>query len=292
MKLIGNTGSIKKNTNRLISTSFSDWSSVRDGTFIKFDGDSHFYTASHTEKRTFLKDYFVLQPSILQIKEDCGVNINEGDTLNISFKEYELVSLYKIISSGKGYRVGDHITIGEGTASLSIVDHTLNSTVLEISKIGAEGEIVEVNIINRGKYIDPPNNVVSLKGGIGSGASAEVSYKLADHRTFIERDVQSIEFKEGATLIYLIYPLPSGIKEGKLSIEKWEIILTTPLKGENKINHSFQITRDFTPNYGFPLIAKNALNQEMFINHILGVLDQRIAGLEERIKDLENKNKN
>lgn len=289
MKLIGNIGNIKKNTNRLISTSFSDWSAVRDGTFIKFDGDSHFYTASHTEKRTFLKDFIVFKPNVLKVDEDCGVNINEGDTLNISFKEYELATLYKIISSGKGYRVGDHVTIGEGVASLNIQDHTLNSTVLEISKVENNGEITEVTIINRGKYIDPPNKITPLKGGIGSGASAEVSYKLTDHRTFINRDIQSIEFKGSSTFVTLVYPLPDGIKEGKLSVEKWEILLTTPLKGENKVNQTFQITRDFTPNYGMPLIAKNSLNQELYINHVLGVLDQKIAELEGRVKELEKK---
>lgn len=289
MKIIGNIGSIKKDTHRLISATFSDWSTIRDGTFIKFDGDSNFHIASHTEKRVFLKDFSVLKPNILQINEDCGVSIGVGDSLNISFKEYELAVLYKIISSGKGYRIGDHVTVSDGIASLNIQDHTINSTILSVSKIGAEGEIIEVNIINRGKYIEPPGKITSLKSDIGSGASAEVSYRLTDHRTFIERDVENVEYKGTNTFLHLVYPLPAEIKEGKLSVEKWEIVLTANYRGENKINQSFEITRDFTPNYKMPLIARNSQNQELFINHHLAFLDQKLAELEERIKSLEKK---
>ena len=87
MKTIGNIGSVRKNSNRIISTSYSDWSAIRDGTFVKFDNDFGFYTVTRTEKRVFLKDFIVVESNILQINEDCGVNVCEGDSLNISFKE-------------------------------------------------------------------------------------------------------------------------------------------------------------------------------------------------------------
>lgn len=288
MKIVGTMGSIRKGDNKIISATFSDWSAIREGTFIKFNNDSQFYIAAHSEKRTYLKDFIVLESSVIKINEDCGVNINEGDTLYISYKEYELSTIYKIISAGKGYKIGDQLTLSGGVPSLNITDNTLNSTKFIVSKIGEEGEIGELDIINRGKYIDAPSQITDLKGGLGSLASLEVGFKLTDHRSFIERDVQKIEFKSAATIINLMYSLPGGIKEGKLSIEKWEIILSSNYQGENRIAAPFQITRDFTPNYKIPLITKNSLNQELIVNHALTLLDKKIMELENQIKELKN----
>ena len=66
MKIIGNTASIKKDTNKLISTTFSDWSAIRDGAFIKFENDSNFYTASRTEQRTYIKDFDVVSAHVIK----------------------------------------------------------------------------------------------------------------------------------------------------------------------------------------------------------------------------------
>lgn len=285
MKLIGNIGSIKKNSNRLISSTYSDWSGVREGSFIKFNDDFHFYTVSHTEKRIFLKDYTVLQPNIIQINEDCGININVGDSLNISFKEYEL-NTWKIISSGRGYRIGDQLTLDGGVASLNTADNTLNSSVITVTQVSNEGQIAEINITNRGKYLTPPNNNTNLKGGSGTGSSIEITFKITDHRTFTERDVEKVEFKNAETVIYLVYALPAGTKEGKLSIEKWEIILSSNYSGETNINETFEIIRDFTPYCKIPLLSMNSKNQELTFNKSMAILDQRIAELEEKIRKI------
>ena len=287
MKIIGTIGSIRKNSNKLISATFSDWSAVREGTFIKFNDDSQFYIVSHTEKKIFLKDFVLFKPTILQVNEDCGININEGDSLNISYKEYEINTIYKILIAGQGYRIGDHLTLGGGTASLNITYHTLNSAIINVDKIGGNGEILEFSLVNKGKYIESPPTTTDLKGGHGSGTSIEVGYKLTDHRSFIERDVLKVEFQGSSTLVYLVYGLPAGIKEGKLSIEKWEIVFSSNYTGENRTTQPFQVTRDFTPNLRIPLMAKNSQNQELMTNHGFAVLDKKIAELEARIKELE-----
>ncbi len=287
MKIIGTIGSIKKNSNRLVSATFSDWSAVREGTFIKFNDDPHFNIVSHTEKKIFLKDFVLVKPTVLQINQDCGVNINEGDSLNISYKEYEVNTIYKILIAGQGYKVGDDLTLGGGVASLNITDHTLNSAVINVDKVGTNGEIFAFSLINKGKYLESPPTITDLKGGFGGGASIEVGYKLTDHRSFIERDVSKIEFQGSSTLVHLVYGLPTGIKEGKLSIEKWEIVFNSNYTGENKVTQPFQVTRDFTPNLRIPLIAKNSQNQELMTNHGFAMLDKKIAELEERIKKLE-----
>lgn len=288
MKLIGSIASIKQNTNAIISTTYSDWSAIRNGTFIKFDDDFNFYTVSHVEKRTFIKDFVVLRPSVLQINENCGLNIGEDDSLTISYKEHELNIIYKLISAGRGYRVGDFLTLNGGIASINIIDNTLNSSVIMVNKVGENGEIIEYQIHNRGKYLTAPiDPIITLNGGFGSGASIECSFKLTDHRSFIERDVQKIEFKNAETLVYLHYALPANITEGKLSITKWEIILTSNYAGETKINRPFQIIRDFTPNYKIPLLAPNSVNQELIFNHAIITLDKKIAELEGKIKKLE-----
>lgn len=289
MKLIGNIGSIQKNSNRLVSSTYADWSGVREGTFVKFNNDFHFYTVSHTDSRTFLKDFIVKQPNVLQINEDCGINIGVGDNLNISFKEYELTSC-KIIGSGRGYRIGDKLTLEGGNVSLNVRDNTLHSCDITVTQVASDGQIVEINISNRGKYLTVPSQHVGLQGGFGAGATAEVSFKLTDHRTFIEKDVKQVEFKNAATLITLEYPLQAEVIEGKLSIEKWEIILSSNYLGETNVNETFEIIRDFTPYCKIPLLVPNSKNQELTFNNSMAILDKKIAELENKIKILENKN--
>lgn len=287
MKIIGTIGSIKQHSNKLISTTYSDWSAVREGSFIKFDDDIHFYTVSHLEKKTYLKDFVVVDSSVIQVNENCGANINPEDSLYISYKEYEISTINKIIGAGTNYKVGDRLNLAGGKASINTRDNTLNTGEITVNKIGNSGEILEVSISNHGKYIDTPPLITSLQGGNGQNATIEFSYRLSDHRTFIERDVESVEFKSAETIIHLVYGLPNGIKEGKLSIEKWEITLTSNYTGITKINHPFQVIRDFTPNYKMPLIAQNVVNQELIYNHTIAILDRKIAELEKRIKELE-----
>lgn len=289
MKIIGTIGSIKKDSNKIISATFSDWSAVREGSFIKFDNDSDFNIVSHAEQKTYIKSFVLVQPNILRVNEDCGANINEEDSLNISYKEQELSTVYKIISAGHGYKEGDHVTLGGGVASLNLIDHTLNSATFIVTKIGGGGEILDLKVINNGKYIETPDKITALNGGSGASASVEVGFKLADHRSFIERDVQKVEFKGSDTIIHLVYGLPDGIKEGKLSLDKWEIVLKSNYTGENKTKQNFQVTRDFTPNLRIPLIAKNSQSQELTVNYALALLDKKITELEEKIVCLESK---
>ena len=283
MKIIGTTGSIKSNSNKITSTTNADWSAIREGTFIKFDNDYCFYTVAKVEKKLFLKSFELIAPNILKINEDIGVNICEDDFVKISYKEYELNTVHKIVSSGKGYKNGDRITLSGGINSLNIQDNTLNPTILEVINIGEGGEIKEVKINQRGLYIEPPGVLNSVNGGTGSGCSVEVSFKLIDFRSFAEKDVQKIEFKSAETYLYLVYPLPKGIKEGKISAEKWELTLSTEYPGDTKLNQPLEIIRDFTPNYNIPLVAKNSLSSYITTNQALTLIDKKLKELEDKI---------
>jgi len=288
MKIIGNIGSIRQGSNRIVSSTYADWSAVREGTFVKFDGDVSFYTASYVEKRTFLKAFSAVKSNILLINENCGNNLTAGDTLVISYKEYELNTIYKIINGGSGYKLGEELVVAGGVASLNQVDNTLNSTLLSVIRVGKNGEILELQVKNRGKYFTIPQQITELKGGSGAGAIVETSFKLADHRSFIERDVEKVEFKSSETNVYLVYGLPPGITEGKISVEKWEMVLSSEYAGETKTNQPFQISRDVSPHYKIALLSKNAPNQEIYVNNAIIKLENKIMELEKRIKRLES----
>lgn len=179
-----------------------------------------------------------------------------------------------------------------GVPSINTRDNTPNSAAFSVVRAGVKGEILELHITNRGKYITAPNHSASIKGGSGNGATIEADYKLCDYRSFIERDIEKIEFKSSETIMSLLYPLPEGIKAGKFSVDKWEIVLTSNYHGESKNNAAFQVIRDFTPNYGVPLLAQNAANQELIFNHTITFLDGKIKELEERIVKLEKAKSN
>jgi len=68
---------------------------------------------------------------------------------------------------GSGYVVGDVLTLSGGTST--------TAATLTVMKVGGAGEIELLEITERGVYTAFPANPVSLTGGTGTGASADIA---------------------------------------------------------------------------------------------------------------------
>lgn len=72
----------------------------------------------------------------------------------------------RINSAGSGYIVGDLLTLDGGVLST-----TGTAAVLEVTSVGASGEVLDVTINDPGNYFDEPTAPISTTGGTGTGAT-------------------------------------------------------------------------------------------------------------------------
>lgn len=289
MKIIGKRASIISNTNKLYSSSQADWSAIREGSYFKFLEDNDFYVVNKKEKIFYIKDAEVVNPSVIKINSDISTELQVEDSVIISFKEFEISTLIQILDGGKNYMVGDILFLKEGTPSTDIQNNISLIATFEVAEVQSGGSITKINIKFRGRYLISPSSRVHFIGGSGEGAFFDVGFKLIEERKRIEKDIEKIEISANHSMIYLYYTLPEGLKEVKLSTEKWIMYLNTDYKGVTKINKEFDIAKDFTFKYKVPLLAKNSFSVETVFNEAVNIFETKISDLENRIKSLEEK---
>lgn len=288
MKITTTTASIEANTNRMVSSTEVDWSILRPGASIRFQGDSIFYTVNTINQFFYIKDFEVISGNKIRIKDDIGVNLCSRDIISISYKEYELLSIFEILNKGSLYKVGDSISPDGGDTSYNVAIGSVERTVFNVTEVDEKGGIISVGLLNKGRYVDPPPDNCKVIGGSGAGAEFGVKFKLIDNRKIVERSIEVLDDNRVSGVVYLNTGLERGIKEGKISCHKNEAFLDRvyPYK---RINHCYDIIRDFTPNYGFPFALPNGKSNDISYNCTIAILDAKIKQMEERITQLENR---
>ena len=279
--------SILKDTNRVVGAHDVNWSSVRPDSFIKFGRDAACYTVGKTESFFYIKEFTSVGTNQLLVNDDVGINLGYGDVVDISYKEYELLTVIKPINGGTNYAIGDKISLVGGTPTQDTNSGINFHSTFVIAGVDANGGITQIKLESKGKYIYCPPKECEVIGGSGMGAVLLVDYKLLDNRALIERSISQIQHNGAQTVLILDAALPNGITEGKFSIEKWQIFLTGNYMGESKVNTTFTISRDFTPNMGFPLLLKNSLSPEVTYNHSMKLLDQELQAIWDEIEKIK-----
>lgn len=279
-------GSIINNTNKIISDSDVDWRGIREGSIVRFENDKIFYNVVKHDSFFYIKDFVTSDPKTISISDNVSAFLMGEDFITISFKEYEIMGIIKIIDGGNNYSEGDILIIDGGTPSIKLEDGILQTAKIRVAEVLPGGVISKVLIESRGKYIETPNKEIRLSGGIGNNAKIEVEYRLLESRAMIEREIESIQYGSNSN-IKLVHPLPSGVKEGKISSKKQCLILDSNYLGKDRIGSKFDVARDFTINYGWPLLIPGSHTTIILSNQVFNSIDKKIKELEERVIELE-----
>lgn len=280
--------SVSKNSNRIIASSEVDWSGLREGSFIRIKGDKVFYTIGKIDKIYLIKDFICTGPTSFDINSSIGNNLSIGDILTLSYKEYEVDTIWSILSEGRGYKKDEIIHLTGGKPSLDSTTGINKDATFKVKSVGPIGEIKEISLVSKGEYLETPPKESDVSG-FGSDAKFEVTYKIIDNRKTIERVIDFIDIQTDVAHLVLNYSLPRGITQGKLSVEKWEVYITSNYLGESKVNAEFEIIKDFTPIFRLPLLAENSFSHELTHNHAIVMLENKIAELEDRLNQLSPK---
>lgn len=283
MKNFGYTLSILNNTNRAVSHSECDWRALREGSLCVIGDDSVFYTVAKSEPFLYKKPFELVTPNRINIKDNVSINLQESDTVKISYKEYELLTLISINNGGKDYKLGQKISISGGIPSINIQDNTPKESIFLIAQVGPSGEIERLELTDKGQYIIPPNKLSGVKSNNGEGAVLDIEYKTTELDKEIERTVTKIENNNLESFVTFNYSLPSGVKYGVLFCKKYQFYLNSNYVGESKIGTNYKILRDATPNFNLPLLVKNSVSSELIINEAFKIIDNKLKELFERI---------
>lgn len=286
MKDFGFTASCLKNTNRVISSTESNWGAIRKGSFLVLSDDSEFYSVGDVKEIRIIKEFTTTNPQTLSISgNNCPVFL-KNDTLEVSFKEYEVDDILGIFSAGEGYSEKDILTLSGGTPYFDVGSNVTEPATFVVILVDERGSITKIDLLNRGSYLEAPHQTSALNGGKGKNAGLNLTYKLSDRRRVVERSIEEVTYHPEQTLIRLNYPLDKDIKRGKINLSKWELLLTANYVGESKLDVCYKVLRDFTPYLGIPLITRNSPSFDQLYNKGAQILDGRIKGIEERLAKL------
>ncbi len=247
------TVSIKKDTNRIISSSEDKFAGINDGSLIKIENDPTLYTVLGKESSFYLKSFIAQDSKIITIDEDTGINLQNNDTIRITFNT-------------KGGVLSFDISIGSG-----------QPTTLEVTEVNDAGGVEQLGILEAGKYITHPIAPIATYGNRGDGLLLDIKYLELGNRSFLERTITDIYFQEGKTYLVLDYSLPLNLTSGKLSCEKNVLLLSNNYTGDTKRNISYETFSHFTPNIRLPMLLKNSMSSEVVFNKACLIIDEQIG---------------
>ncbi len=289
MKSFGTTCSVVYGTNRVVSSSQCHWGKVKTGGFFKFSGDNKHFTIIERKDFRWTKNFALKNKNTIIIEDNIFPNITKKDNLIITYKEYELENINVITDKGKKYKKDDLVYLNGGSLS-----NDLNTPViLKIVSINNHGGVEDCEVYNKGKYLSYPDEkeITTITNGDGENLKLNISFRELEKRGWVDREVFDIKYNAGQSIITILQPLPEGLPNGKLSIEKWELFLDSSyiLRNENVVSEEYEITNDFIPNLEIPKLIRGQSNPDIIINYGFQKIGEKIKNLEDRIKQLENK---
>ncbi len=281
--------SIIHNTNRLISSSEASWGSIRENSLVRFLSDESFYTIGTISNFLYIKEFLTVSHNVIKINSDIGIELSIGEILDVTAKEYEVLTLDPL-NNGQGYRPTETLYIDGGTPSKDMVTNEIFPAKFTVLSVGPEGQIKQLKMESAGRYLLTPNEESALIGGSGSGATVKILFKPTDTRSIFEKTITKIEKNTGNTLIMLDSSLLPGISSGKISCSKWQAALTSSYAGASKTGEDIEFLKDFTPFLRIPFIARNNPNPEVVYNTALMSLDKVIQQLSVEVQKLKTRN--
>jgi hypothetical protein len=280
-------GSIEKGQDKLYISSTRTIACI-NGAFVKLADNDIFYRAESLEDLTIKRKFSIFKEALF-VKGNFVHQLFRNDITSVTFTEYEAETVKFLDSSITDFKEGDRFFAQGGVPSSSSENLTGKYTEIKIKNIDKNSRVT-LAISDKGKYIIPPSNPVSLMDSQGKTINAEIEFDTSPNASILERDITDVEFTGEGTKINISYPLPDGVKEGEIVIVKQALNLNRKYNGETLDAELCQITFDYSPVNGIPLLPPNSIDPQSTYNEAVGIIDQKFQLLEKRLKKLESLN--
>lgn len=276
-KNFGYTASVLKDSNRVTASSQVNWAGLSLNSFIIFDDDDEFYRVSSKESFFLIKSFTKISDNEILIDENVGVKLTLNDSVKLTFKEYEAVNL-NVKNGGKGFKEGDLLTVKGGNLKKDLVNDLTIPTQIKVDKVDKKGSIKKASLNEKGVYLDSPDSLQ-----VFDSAELELEFSASDRRIIEDRSISNILYSDDKTVIVLNHGLPPNLTSGKLSTEKWELILASNYPKDTKINGTFKVLTEFTPHLNLPLLRSDLSKNEAILNQALMTIDKELKDLKDRL---------
>ena len=291
-KFTNNRASVANGSNLVLCDTDFKPHYVKPGSIFKFNADPENYEISKVEDIYFVLDFNAISLDKLIVSDKEAKNFVLGDSVDLSYKEYNLNNNFEIISAGQGYEVGDAFNVSEGESQ---VDLSINKNLwaeLEVSSVGENGAVTSLSLKTPGKYLSVPEGEILLAwspdSDSGSGLEINLSFSSSPKRSaFTQKLIDIKEMDNGDFYLLLDSSLPSGVKFGKISAKKKALHLSTPYLSDSKESALFNTAQDFSQNLGLPYLLENSMSASTVFNKAMTIVDSRIKNLEDKISSLE-----
>jgi|15BtaG_2_1085339.scaffolds.fasta_scaffold00977_2 hypothetical protein len=280
-------GSIEKGQDKLYISSTRTVSCV-NGAFVKLANNDIFYRAEALEDLTIKRKFSIFKEALF-VKGNFVHQLFRNDITSVTFTEYEAETVEFSDSSITDLKEGDRLFAQGGVPSSSSENLTGKYTQIEIKNVGENNQVTLV-IVDKGKYIIPPSSPVSFMDSHGKTINVETTFDSSPNASILERDITHVEFTGEGTKINISYPLPDGVKEGEIVIVKQALNLNKKYYGETLDAELCQITFDYSPVNGIPLLPPNSIDPQSTYNEAVEIIDRRFQLLDQRVKKLESLN--
>lgn len=280
----GIRASILQNSNKLYSSSFCDWRGVRDGAYFQFKNDKFSFNVISRKQENYSKSFTVKNKNTIIVPFNFNPILIKEDNISLHYKEQRINKLLFIINPGSNYRVGDMVFCLGG-----IINQNYQSPAsFKVSQVSDSGAIIDLELIEQGKYVKIPENKEIKTYSDGPGQDAELALEFEEDASLAitERTISNITYNQNESVIVFSRPLPEGIVGGQISFSKWLINLNNPynLRNCNVIGEEYEINNDLIGTSGLVKISKDDKYADSYINKNFELLNVRIIQLEEKIK--------
>lgn len=262
---------------------------VKNGAFIKLGVNDIFYRAENTESIN-IKKKFEAFGDTLSIKGNYSYKLAPNDSATITFEEYQASEILSIGESSSKYQIGDRLYAQGGITSSSSGNLTGEYVEIEVVKISEQSEILKAKITKPGLYITAPENPVQVMNEAGKLIEMDLEFDSSDNVSILERDFTAVDIVETSTKIKISYALPKGVKKGEMVISKQIIFLEKSYESESFENEPCQITFDYSPINGIPLLPPRSLDPQTTYNEAVKIIDAKLLELDKRLTRMENMN--
>lgn len=283
----GGAISVKENSNVVYSVGLNSWQTIRPGSLLQVEKDTNFYKIARVETENVETSFEKANNKFL-VKNVLD-QLSENDAVHIYAKQYQVGSITSISSNGKGYKEEDELAMEGGSPILDVSSNLYEKARFKIIEVDENGGIRKIKPIYKGKYLSPKNSIsFKLTGGSGFDAELTLDFEIIGSGIEIERIIKSIERSATFSFITLKDSLPENITNGFIKFSKSKMILETNYLGRSVSSAGYSIIKDFTPIYGFPLMAEDSLVPEFVYNEAMLKMDAKIAELEKKIQNLRS----
>ena len=286
-KQITYNGTVIKGSNKLIASNEADLSFLRHNSFVTIKGQDHLYKIIGKDKTLYIKEAEVKTDDSATLSGEDRFNFCVNDAVTFTHKQYQITEV-EVQDGGKNFNVDDLVSIDSGLCSINSYDGTESIPVIKVKKVNKSGSILEVEMLKNsgGVFNIAPDLLTNASSVSGSEAKLALKVEKLEKRLMEDRVIKNVDHQMNHTVLTFNHPLPQRFKLGKISVNKWELVLNIPYNGETESNCVYTITSDFTPHYSMPLMhAISDLNPSAY-NESLSILDAKIKELENKIDNL------